>query len=622
MQSLKPTDSTRPEPSRSAFASWEAAVLDSVGRSAEQLLTPTDSDIPLRPLYLESGEPADAAGFPGFPPFTRGSSLLWRGWRAVQVYDVAESSQRIAEDVAAGVASFVVNLDRDTSLESLASLFGECDVSKIEIGIEAGPHFVAGADLLRGLWSTRGVPVADAPGGFRADPLGALATLGWVTTSVDTALTQLVGVVTRSASERPCGFDVLVSTRPYHEAGAHPAQELAAAIATGVEYLRVFARAGVEFDVVGPRMLFSMPIDSDIVDGIAKLRALRVLWSRVLELWEVPTSARGCRIEVSTGRRSIARRDPWANLLRGTIAGFVAAVANADRLVIARFTESFADAALPARLARNTQHLLREETRLDAVMDPAGGSALFETRTCELAEAAWERFQRIERDGGMAATLATGALAREIAATHAKRIERLRTRRQTLVGVSAFAARTEDSPPPTLERVENDRPATGATIPERFPLRRWADPFETLQEASGAYRSDHGHSPRIFVVALGSEQESAARVNFLTDVFAAGGFETRVSSPTTSPESAAGEFKASGATLAAIGSSDELYERHAEAVARGLRSAGADRVTLAGRPGEHEAAWRAAGVDSFVFVGADVCAELEALQAALGIRPA
>ncbi|MGE3164740.1 MAG: methylmalonyl-CoA mutase family protein [Planctomycetota bacterium] len=652
------------EPSHGSVREWEAAVLESVGRTVAQLATATDCGISLQPLYLPSHGPSAVSDERVARPFAV-DTPCWQGWRTVQSYGLQsygldESRSRIAEDVAGGVGSFIIELGESASLADLQRLFTGVDLSQIEIGVDAGPHFVAGAALLRALWSAAGTSVAHTPGGFRADPLGALAARGSMPFSPTTAFSQLAELITDSAAERPCGFDLVVSSRPYHEAGAHPIQELAAVLATAVEYLRELQQRQVDFATLGPRLLFALPVDADIVDGVAKLRALRFLWARVLELWGLPESDRALRLEVSTGRRSAARRDPWMNLVRGTITGIIGAIANVDRLMIAPFAEHDDDPALASRLARNTQHLLREESHLDAVVDPAGGSALFETRTHELAAAAWEQFQQIERQGGMLQALQSGQLARDIAETHAKRLERLRTRRQGIVGVSEFAQASLDanlrartraadrhpslsaSPSTPTRAAEPRTPLARATmrgdtlaqltasqgaspnettsLPESFPLRRWAEPFEALRDASDRYRAQHGHPPRVFLAALGSPQESTPRVNYLTDLLAAGGFTTLLSSPVTTAAEAVREFTASGARIAALGSSDPVYEQHAERVARELRDAGARRVILAGRPGAHEAQWRAAGIDAFVFVGADVCAELECLQRAAGVE--
>lgn len=666
----RPTDAEEEFPPVT-LEQWREAVVASGGRPAEQLTTASEVGPALQPLYTEAeSHRLDAAGFPGQPPFARGSTRLGRGWRIVQEHSSSVTPARIAEDLAGGVRSFLIHLVPGTTVTQLADLFGGEALRDVEIGLESGSDFLEGASLLSALWQRTGVPAGEGPGSFRADPLGALASSGALPVSPTRAMEQMAALAQWSNDRQPCGFDTLVSTQPYHDAGADAAQELAAALATGVEYLRALQSVGLQLETVCPRILFSVPVDSDPFESVPKLRALRLLWARVLEIWEAPPAQRGAFIEARSSRRSLTRFAPWLNLLRGTMTCFGGALGGAQRIVISAYDQRGAsqtagedgegpEAGLAARLARNTHHLLNEESHLGEVIDPAGGAWYFEQRTRELAEAGWEQFQTIETHGGMAAVLEDGWLAREIEVRHTRRAERVRTRRLGITGVSEFPDSGEASAPPrecapdaprepagvdldslraalnagdlvrsldalvgcaledaplaTLAREVAAGADTPASLPHAFPFRSIAAPFEELRLATELHQAQTGERPRVFLASLGPQAVHQARTNFTRQLLVAGGLEPLLCDGYPDVPSAVAAFRESATPLAVICSSDDLYAEHAGEMARGLREAGATTLGLAGRPCE-------ADVDHFVFVGSDVCEFLEKLLAAAGVR--
>jgi methylmalonyl-CoA mutase len=158
---------------------------------------------------------------------------------------------------------------------------------------------------------------------------------------------------------------------------------------------------------------------------------------------------------------------------------------------------------------------------------------------------------------------------------------------------------------------------TMLTSDEPLAPMRTAEAFETLRDASDADLADTGTRPRIFLAALGDVVSATARLGFARALFEAGGFETHESAGLTDASAAAAGFEGSGATIACLCGPDAAYDTMAAAVASALRGAGAREVWLAGRPGESEAAWRAAGVGGFVFAGCDAVAALRAARAML-----
>lgn len=255
--------------------------------------------------------------------------------------------------------------------------------------------------------------------------------------------------------------------RPYHEAGASAAGELGAVLATAVHHLRTLEEAGL--GRVAGAIGFTLAMDQKLFPGIAKVRALRLLWRRVLELCgvEAPPAA---RLHVETSFRMMAAGDPPTNILRTTIANFAAVAGSADSVSVLPHTVAN---GLPERrarrLARNGQLILREEAGLGRVADPAAGSGGIEALTDGLCEAAWAEMQRIEAEGGLPASLRAGALQGRIAQTRDARRRRIADGTEAIVGVTLHPPEHEGPVAVLMRRVTAcEEPAAEGGFP---PLR-------------------------------------------------------------------------------------------------------------------------------------------------------
>ncbi|MGW0416503.1 methylmalonyl-CoA mutase family protein, partial [Streptomyces collinus] len=385
-----------------------------------------------------------------------------------------------------------------------------------------------------------------------------------------------------------------VDALPYHEAGGSAAQELGASLATGVAYLRELTGAGLTVEAACAQLEFRYAATADQFLTIAKLRAARRLWGRVAEVSGAPGA--GAQVQhVVTSPVMMARRDPWVNMLRTTVATLAAGVGGADSVTVLPFDHALGlPDAFARRIARNTSTILVEESHLARVIDPAGGSWYVERLTDELAHAGWEYFRSVERDGGQAAVLRSGRLRTDLATTWAERSKKLAKRREPITGVSEFPLLSEK---PVVREPAPEPPSGG------LPRVRRDEAYEALRARSDAHLAATGARPRIYLATLGPAAAYTARSTFAANLFQAGGIE-----PVT-----AGTFEDSGATEAVLCSSDDLYAEQAARAAESLRAAGARHVFLAGRPAAY------AGVDSYVFAGCDAVDVLSATLDRMGV---
>ena len=263
------------------------------------------------------------------------------------------------------------------------------------------------------------------------------------------------------------------------------------------------------------------------------------------------------------------------------------------------------------RMARNIQLVLLEESNLARVADPAAGAGGIEDLTTKLCHAAWALFQEIEKAGGIFPALERNLLQQKIATVRAEREKNIARRKDVLTGATEFPD-IHEAPAEVLIATPVALPApppATITFDALMPMRL-AVPFEALRDASDAHLKKTGARPHVFIASLGKASDFTARATFARNFFEAGGIEAVGDGGFNSLDDLVAAFIASGAKLACLCSSDEVYAREAEAAAQALSKAGAAHIYLAGRPGDHEARYKAAGIGSFIYVGCDVLATL------------
>ena len=401
--------------------------------------------------------------------------------------------------------------------------------------------------------------------------------------------------------------------RVVHDAGGSEAQELAFVLGVAVLYLRVLEWSGIPLDDARTMISARLSADADQFLTMAKFRALRRLWARVETASGL--APKPLFIAAETAWRMLTQRDPYVNMLRATMATFSAGVAGANAITVLPHTLALGlPDAFARRAARNTQLVLLEESNLAKVADPAAGSGGIETLTDELCQSAWALFQATENAGGAFAALEQSVIQPKVAATRAARQASIAKRREVLTGASEFpnlheprAAVLKVKPVPA-EPYGKQKIKFSPLAPMRL-----AEPFEALRDKSDHLLARKGARPKVFLANLGTPADFTARATFAKSFFETGGIEALDTEGFSDPAALADACKASGAALVCICSSDKLYATKAADAAKALHAAGAAHIYLAGRPGDHEATFRDAGVSDFIVAGGDA---LKVLQGA------
>jgi methylmalonyl-CoA mutase len=402
-----------------------------------ELATLTLDGIEIAPLYTaddETGEP----GYPGQAPFVRGRTAGGHrmGWDVRGQYahpEAAVTREQIMTDLDGGVSSLWLEIGAGgIGVEAIPDVLAEVYLDLATVVLDAGEHAGAAARILLEVAGRRGVDKLQAVLGL--DPIGLLARTG-----LDAGMEEATALAARCAADLPGVRAIVVDALPFHDAGGTDAIELGCALAAGVEYLRALPEAGLPMAGALGQLEFRYAATADQFATIAKLRAARRTWSRVAEQCGAPGEAAGQRQHVVSSWPMLTRRDPWNNILRGTLACFAAGVGGADAVTVRPFDAALGRPdALALRIARNTHAVLAQESHVARVIDPAGGSWYVENLTEALAQRAWAWFQEIERSGGLSAALRRGMVADRIATSRDARRASLAHRREAVTGVSEF----------------------------------------------------------------------------------------------------------------------------------------------------------------------------------------
>lgn len=601
-----------------SYDDWRKLV-DGVLKGApfEKLVGKTADGLRIEPIYPRAHDAAPIAG--------RALAAPWQIMQRIDHPDAAQANAQALQDLANGATGLTLvfagsNAARGFGLpptkqaltRALDGVFLDANIAiEFEVspqGRDVGQHF---ADLL--------AAQKLAPGSvnvrFGFDPIGGAAVRGgsagdW------SASAKVFG--DKIVQLKKLGFHgpfAAADGRIIHDAGGSEAQELAYVLATGVDYLRALEAAGLPLDEARDAIYARLAADADQFLTMAKFRALRLLWARIEQ--SCGLAPKPLFVVAESAWRMLTQRDSDVNMLRATIAVFSAGLggANAIGVLPHALAQGLPD-ELGRRIARNTQLILLEESNLAKVADPAAGSGGIEALTQELCQAAWTQFQAIEKAGGVFAALEQNLIQGNVATVRAARDVNIAKRKDVLTGASEFpnlkeaTASVLDATPVALAAESEAKIKFDALTPIRL-----AAPFEQLRDRSDAILKQTGARPQIWLANLGKPADFTARATFAKSLFEAGGIEAIDSDGFADAAALATAFKASGASLACLCSSDAVYADHAAAAAKALQAAGAKHIYLAGRPGDKEAEFRSAGVGDFVVAGGNALATLQGAYA-------
>lgn len=567
----------------------------------KKLVWRTNEGFNLQPMYRAE----DIADFkttdslPGEFPYVRGVRTTndWLTRQEIIASDLKEANATALDVLAKGVNSLGFRVE-DPSVETLSALLDGIDTAKVEINLTCCPGKAkALAENLVKYLADKGTQ-KEFKGSVDFNPLKPALVKGKdidVSALVETAK-EIIAVV----KDVP-GLKVLsVNSNMLSDAGAYIYQELGYALAWGAEWLTALTDAGLNVDEVANRVKFNMGVSSNYFMELAKFRAARMLWAEIVEQYK-PANLDSAKMHVhaSTSQFNQTIYDAHVNLLRSQTETMSAALAGVDSITTLPFDLPYKmPDTFSERIARNQQFLLKEESHLDKVIDPAGGSYYIETLTVSLANEAWKLFLECQENGGFFKLVAEGKVQEKVNESCKGRHTDVARRKEILLGTNQYPNINEKA----AGKIE--KKACGCCCSEEkgekaLCGKRAASDFEELRLTTEAAN----HCPKVFMLTIGNLAMRLARAQFSTNFFGCAGYEIIDNLGFETVQQGVEEALKKQADVVVLCSSDEEYETLAPEAFKALE--GRAEFVVAGNPACADAL-KAVGIKDFIHVRCNV----------------
>lgn len=556
-----------------------------------------------------------------------------------------------------------------SGLSSFSRALDGIDITKFPLFISTGFSSVPFLAILSAYCKKNNIDISKLSGSVEADPIGYWASQGEIPVPVKSAISGLQSSMIWKQKNAPSLKTINVSTLHYLNSGANATQELAFAISTAAEYIRELVDLGSSIDDIAQNIKVTFGIGSSFFTEIAKFRAAKLLWKNLIAAFGGNKEAQKINIFAVSSQLNKTVFDPHVNILRTTTEAFSAIAGGVNSIQIAPFDSliSVSD-NFSRRIARNVQIILKEEARFGNTIDSAGGSYYVENLTEQLSKNAWKLFQKIEQKGGMIEALKSNFIHEEIDNTFKLREKDIAKRKSVIVGTNKYANPTEEmiigqkvnhtelqkrrseflqkyrvaegreKNEDILKALENlslkcddnsinvasDAVLNGATLGEitsscrvnvndieRIKIkaitpRRLAEPFEKLRIKSNSIKSATGKSPTVFLANMGTVKDYKARADFATSFLEVGGFEVNYTNGFNTIDEAINAILDSGNKIVVICSTDDKYTEIVPELSSKLKTIKSDlTIILAGYPIDKIEEYKNAGVDEFIYLGAN-----------------
>ena len=429
--------------------------------------------ITLQPIYTPAlhAENIPKGVYPGAGQFLRGtiaSGYIKESWGVSQYVDDSlpkDANHASLYEIVKGGTIHNIRLDEATRHDqdvqvgasvgvggTSLSTMDDCSQLIERFNFKENPLYIetgASAAILLGMLSATvkasKKQTSDLKGLVGADPIGVWAKDGALHMSLDTAFDEMAHTVVWAKEQAPELRTVLVSGDVYANGGANDVQEVAYALATAVCYVRQLAQRNIDMQTIAKSMMFTFSMGANFFMEIAKLRALRVLWARIMEEFGAEEQDRAVHVHGRTSAFTKTVYDPYVNLLRNTTQAFSGVVGGLNSLEVSPFDQPIRKSdEFSRRIARNIQVMLQTEFELRQPVDPVGGSWYVETLAAELCEKIWAEFQTIESKGGIIAALKEGYPQAQVKSILNERFKNLAFRKDVAVGNNMYANMTEE----------------------------------------------------------------------------------------------------------------------------------------------------------------------------------
>ena len=603
---------------------WEEVIVkDLKGADYEKkLVWKTIDGIKVKPYFRQ--EHLDGKQYleilPGNFPYTRGIDISneWEIRQDIIIDNIEDANHKAVDALKKGanaVAFSTKNITPETQSQFSALLKG-VNLEKHSV------HFISGATSLVMIKmlieeiAIQNLDKTNVKGSFTFDPIGSLSRKGKFYQNENADFASLKDALVLVKEALP-GLRILaISGNIFNNAGSSVVQELGYSLSVANEYVSRLITAGLKAEDILSQMHFTLAIGSSYFLEIAKLRAARMLFAGLASAYNC-TSDNASKIQIPTITSSWHKTmyDPFVNLLRTTTESMAAAIGGTGSHAVKpydlgyKISDDFSE-----RIARNQQIILKEESFLDKVVDPASGSYYIENLTDAVAEETWRLVIEIENKGGFITAFKTGHIQEEIKKTANLRDLNIATRKEILLGTNQFANQKEKMADKfTLFNCLKKNNQSKDAIAEPLRQYRGAEAFEMLRMKT----EKAAKTPKVFLLTIGNLVMRKARAGFASNFFACAGFSIIDNLGFSSMEEGAKACINSQADICVLCSSDDEYTDLVPQFVEKLN--GKMQLVLAGYPKAQIDSFKVLGLNNYIYAGCNVLETLQHFQKELGI---
>lgn len=583
----------------------------------KKLVWRTNEGFNVQPFYRRSDvkDLPHMGTVPGQFPYVRGTkdSNNWLIRQQVEGCTPEEINREALHVLNRGVDSIGVKLGREVTAEDLKVIFKDIDLKKVEVNISCCMgKAVEVAKVFVDFLKAEGVD-KDFRGSIDFNPFKKLLRHGLdFPRDIATEAIAMYNVV----KDVPGMTCFAVDSYMLNNAGAYITQELGYALAWGAEWMTILTEAGISVCDAARLVKFNMGISSNYFMELAKFRAGRMLWAEIVKAYGAEDECCKMKVHAVTSQFNQTIYDAHVNLLRSMTETMSAALAGVDSIETLPFDLQYKQPdEFSERIARNQQLLLREESHLDKVVDPAGGSYYIETLTASIAKVAWELFNKVEDEGGFLALLRKGEVQKSVNESGVKRHTDVARRKEILLGTNQYPNFNEKA----LDKIEkegckcacgcgSEEVADGAV--DYLVFDRAASQFEQLRLDT----EKSGKRPKVFMLTIGNLAMRLARAQFSSNFFGCAGYEIIDNIGFKSVKEGVDAAIEKGADVVVLCSSDDEYAEYAPEAFKELD--GRAMFVVAGAPACMDDL-KAIGIEDFIHVRVNVLETLIKFNAKL-----
>lgn len=604
---------------------WEAKInKDLKGADYERkLVWRTLEGFNVRPYYraenLENLE--HLTSLPGEFPYVRGTKKenAWEIRQDICVCNIEKANNKAVDALKRGATAigFWVSKKTVASQADFSQLVKNIDLEKTPLFFNVAADAPAFAEMLSNEIKEQKINKENVKGSIEFDVIGHLTITG---NCYDNEKCDGIAVAKKliefAKENLPKVKVVAVNGQYIHNSGSTIVQELGLSLAMGNDYLAKLTEEGLKIDDAAKSMIFNFAVSSNYFMEIAKYRAGRMLWAKIVEAYKPECNCSGkMKIHSTTSMWNKTAYDPYVNMLRTTTESMSAILGGSDSVTVLPFNTSFEKSGeFSERIARNTQIVLKEEAHFGKIQDPSAGSYYIETLTTSIAEHAWKIFTEIEEKGGYISAFKEGFVQNMIKETSQKRDMNIAMRKEILLGTNQFPNFNEEIAKDLNQDIyKKDWIKSENPSVEPLKMYRASEAFEELR--LNTEKSEK--RPKAYMLTIGNLAMRKARATFACNFFACAGFEVKDNLGFKTVEEGVKASLENNADIVVICSSDDEYATLAPEIYEQLKDKAI--VVVAGYPKAHMEALKEKGIENFIHVKSNVLETLTKFQKQLGL---